>query len=180
MLIIGFLASSMTTQAQEAWSLEQCIARGLERNLDIQRSTFNRDLSEIDLQQGRYARFPNLNAGATHGYNWGQTIDPFTNEFATDRVRNNNLFLQSTVTLFNGFQIDNQIDQAKIDLEASELDMRRAQNDASLLIAQSYLDVLFAREQLKTIEQQITISERQVQRMERLPRRGGAENTKIK
>lgn len=167
-LVFGFLASSVSMHGQEAWSLEQCIARGLERNIDIQRSTFNRNLSEVDLKQGRYARYPNLNAGATHGYNWGQTIDPFTNQFATDRVRNNNFFLQSTVTLFDGFQIDNQIDQAVIDLEVSELDMRKAQNDASLLIAQSYLDVLFAKEQLKTIEQQVTISERQVQRMEQL------------
>jgi outer membrane protein len=168
MLLVGLSLSSIALQGQEAWSLEQCIARGLERNLDIQRSVFNRDLSKIDLKQGQFARLPNLSGGATHGYNWGQTIDPFTNEFATDRVRNNNLFLQSSVTLFNGFRIDNGIKQAEIDLQATELDMRRAQNDASLLIAQSYLDVLFAIEQLRAIEQQVTISERQVQRMERM------------
>jgi len=167
-LFVGLSLSSLELHAQDVWSLEQCIARGLERNLDIQRSVFNRDISEVNLKQGQFARLPNLNGGVTHGYNWGQTIDPFTNEFASDRVRNNNLFLQSSVTLFNGFQIHNSIEQAKIDLQATELDMVRAQNDASLLIAQSYLDVLFSKEQLKAIEQQVTISERQVQRMERM------------
>lgn len=168
MLCVGLILTSMTVQGQEPWSLEQCIARGLERNLDIQRSAFNLDLSEIDLKQGQYSRLPNLNGGITHGYNWGQTIDPFTNEFATDRVRNNNLYLQSTVVLFDGFKIGNRIAQSKIDLEASELDMTRAKNDASLLIAQSYLDVLFAKEQLKAMEEQVIISERQVQRMQKL------------
>ncbi len=168
MLFLGLLLSGMNLHGQEAWSLEQCISRGLERNLDIQRSSFDLDFSEIDLKQAQFARLPNLNGGLTHGYNWGQTIDPFTNEFATDRVRNNNLFLQSNVILFNGFQIGNRIAQAKIDVEALKLDLLRAKNDASLLIAQSYLDVLFAKEQFKAMQEQVVISDRQVQRMQKL------------
>ncbi len=159
-------------QAQETWTLDKCIERGLEKNLDIQRSDLLRSVSEANLKQSRYSRLPSLNGGVTHGYNWGQTIDPFTNQFATDRVRNNNVFLNSDVVLFNGFQVNNRIKQGELDLKASEEDLQRMRNDIGLLIAQSFLNVLFNTEQLKAAESQYQISERQVQRMERLVEAG--------
>lgn len=172
LLLVIILLLSGTSFAQDSWTLKDCIQRGWERNLDIQRSNLLMDLSKADLKQAKFSRLPSLNGGATHGYNWGQTIDPFTNEFATDRVRNNNFFLSSDVTLFSGFQIHNSIKQGQFDLEASEEDLQRTRNDIGLLIASSFLNVLFSKEQARASEAQVQISERQVMRMERLVEAG--------
>jgi outer membrane protein len=168
LLPICFILISSISFAQDGWTLRQCVDRALEKNIDIQRSQLSRDISEINLKQDKFSLYPTLNGGITHGYNWGQTIDPFTNEFATDRVRNNNLFLSSDLTIFRGFQLQNRIKQSGVDLEAGELDLVRMTNDIGLLVAQSYLNVLFNKEQVKAAEAQVTISQRQVERMERM------------
>ena len=114
--LICISISCLSLNAQDPWSLRQCVERAWEQNLDVQRSEMLLGISEFNLQQQRFSQLPSLNGGATHGYNWGQTIDPFTNEFATDRVRNNNLFLSSEMILFQGFQLRNSIKQSKLDM----------------------------------------------------------------
>ncbi|NND95049.1 MAG: TolC family protein [Flavobacteriales bacterium] len=154
--------------AQDVWTLRQCVDRAWEMNLDIQRSELSNEIAGVNLIQNKLNLLPTLNGGMTHGYNWGQTIDPFTNEFATDRVRNNNLFLSSDLVLFSGFQLQNRLKQSRVDLKASEEDLKRMRNDIGLIIAQAYLNVLFNQEQVKAAESQVEISERQVQRMTRM------------
>jgi outer membrane protein len=173
-LFILVLSSSIQSYSQEGWDLSRCISTAWERNIDIQKGELNLEVSEITLRQNRYSLLPSLNGGATHGYNWGQTIDPFTNQFATDRVRNNNLFLSSNVTLYRGFTLQNNIKKSKTDLAASKEDLRRTQNDISLFVAQAFLSILLNEEQLKATEEQVAISQRQADRMKRLVDAGQA------
>ncbi|MDA0713929.1 MAG: TolC family protein [Bacteroidetes bacterium] len=168
LILLTSLLLGMALHSQDTWTLRRCVLTAWERNVDISRGELNQDLRAIDLKQGKYQLLPSLNAGATHGYNWGQTIDPFTNEFATDRVRNNNLFLSSQVTLFNGFTIQNNIKQARVNLKSSEEDLRKVKNDISLFVAQSFLSILLNQEQVAASEEQVAISRRQVDRMQRM------------
>jgi len=165
---ILILLVSISGSAQDDWTLRKCIVTALEKNIDIQRGELNQEISEVNLKQNWYNLLPSMNAGATHGYNWGQTIDPFTNQFATDRVRNNNLFLSSNVTLFRGLTLQNNIKMGKVDLMASQEDLKKAQNDISLFVAQTFLSILLFEEQEKAAIEQVAISQRQVNRMKRM------------
>jgi outer membrane protein len=111
---------------------------------------------------------PSLNAGATHGYNFGQTIDRYTNDFATDRVQTDNFYLGSSVTLFGGFQKLNQVKQREIDLEASQYDKDKFMDDITLLIATGYLQILYYKELTKTAENQLKATELQSERLKKL------------
>ncbi|MBK9627660.1 MAG: hypothetical protein IPO56_08130 [Flavobacteriales bacterium] len=79
-----------------------------------------RDFAAVGKQGAQWGFLPNLNAAATHGYNWGQTIDRYTNTFATDRVRTNNFYLGSDWMLFGGLSQQNQFKQAKLDNLSAE------------------------------------------------------------
>src|SRR5688572_15260390 len=103
--------------AQEIWSLDSCIRFAYQKNISIQRSALTLGLAQANTKASLGALFPSLNGQATHGYNWGQRIDPFTNEFASQRVRSNNLGLSTSVNLFNGFQLQNTYKQSLIDEE---------------------------------------------------------------
>ena len=107
------LFAVLSAQAQEVWTLQKCIDYAMQSNLTVQQSKLNIERAEINYDQDRFNLLPNLNAGATHGYNWGQRIDPFTNQFATDRVQTNNLFLSSSLDLFNGFTKRNAVRQSQ-------------------------------------------------------------------
>ena len=176
--LFGFILCSIFSilgteiQAQADLSLKTCIERAWAENIEVQSRDIDRELVEIGWKQRRASMLPSLNAGATHGYNWGQTIDPFTNQFATDRVRNNNFFLSSELLLFNGFALQNDIRRAELDTKAAEEELRRTRNDIALLVAQSFVNILFNQEQLKAAQAQVDISQRQEDRMQRMVNAG--------
>ncbi|MBP7513615.1 MAG: TolC family protein, partial [Flavobacteriales bacterium] len=113
-LLIG-----LALQAQQKWTLQQCLQRAEEKNLTVRNAELSADLADRVHDQAFWSFLPNLNAGGTHGYNYGRVIDRFTNTFATDRVRTNNFWLSSNLTLYQGGQLRNTHKQAAISEEAA-------------------------------------------------------------
>ena len=159
---------SIAVSAQEKWDLQKCIDYALENNLSIQQSRLNIERAEIGLTQSKYSLLPNLNAQATHGYNFGQRIDPFTNQFATERVQSNNFFMSSSLDIFNGFSKVNAVKRSQADVSASEYDLKTIQNDISLQLCLAYLQILRNKENAAIAREQLTLSESQVGRTQTL------------
>ena len=80
------LARGAITYRQSTWTLQQCADRAVEKNLAVRAAELDRDIAGQDLRAANFGFLPDLNAAATHGYNWGQAIDRYTNTFATDRT----------------------------------------------------------------------------------------------
>ena len=72
------------------------------------------------------------------------------------------------MTVFDGFRIKNSYRQSQNTYEASLLDLEKMKNDISLNIVNSYLNVLFNKENLKIAEAQVKISEEQFNRTKEL------------
>ncbi|HRY99482.1 MAG TPA: TolC family protein, partial [Bacteroidales bacterium] len=173
-LSLLFLLGAWLAIAQEkkVWSLEDCIAYAMENNLQVRKQALAVDLAEQNLLESRAAMLPTLNGNASHGYNWGRTIDRFTNDFATERVQFNNFYLSSGVYLFNGFRLLNTVKKSRVDLLASRYDVDKMRDDISLGIAMAYLNILFAEEQLSNIRNQAEITRQQVERTRKLVEAG--------
>ncbi len=139
---------------QQAWTLEQCMTRAQERNLDLRNAALDLELASQAHEQAYWSFLPNLNGAATHGYNWGKTIDQYTNTFATDRVRTNNLYLNSEVTLFQSGRKHKELKRASLDLEASDKALEAYRNDVSTSVVRAYLDLLGMREQIRAAQDQ--------------------------
>lgn len=167
-LTLVFIAVISTSFGQEVWTLQKCIDYAFQNNIQIQQSQLNLELSEIGKQQNFGAMLPSLNGSASHGYNWGQTIDPFTNSFATERIRSNSLGLSSSLTLFNGFQNVNRYKQSDIDIEARKADLEKQQNDVALNVANAFLGVLFQEELLRIAKSNLENTDQQVQRISQM------------
>ncbi len=155
-------------RAQEVWTLEKCVEYALTNNIQVKQQLLIVKNEQAMLQQDKLSMLPSLNGGASHGYNFGQTVDRYTNQFATDRVQTDNFYLGSTVTLFEGFQKVNQVKQRKIDLQATQFDTDKFMDDISLGIATGYLQILFYSELLKTAENQLNATEQQSDRLKKL------------
>ncbi len=145
----GALVLALPLSAQQGWTLDQCVQRAEERNLSIQLSAYDRDASAEDVKASYWGLFPDLNAAATHGYNWGQTIDRYTNTFATDRVRTNNLYLGSNWTLFGAFSRQNQYKKSKLDNLSAEEAVAAARMDVLSAVVARFMDMLSAEERIK-------------------------------
>ncbi len=168
LLIISYFVLISAVKAQEVWTLEKCVEYALTNNIQVKQQLLLVKSEQALLLQDKLSLLPSVNGGASHGYNFGQTVDRYTNKFATDRVQTDNFYLGSTVTLFEGFQKINQVKQRKVDLEATRFDTDKFMDDISLNIATGYLQILYYKELVKTTENQLNATELQSQRLKKL------------
>lgn len=154
--------------SQSPWSLEACIEKAITSNLNIKEQELNSKIVNYSAKQSQLSLLPTLNIYSSQVHNFGRAIDPFTNDFTIENVRSNNLSLSSSITIFNGFQKINTIKKNILDHQASKLDVEKTINDVSLSVANAFLQVLFAKELLEVAQQQLEVSNLQVQRIEKM------------
>lgn len=159
---------------QQAWTLEQCLAKAQEQNLDVRNAALDADLADKAHDQAYWSFLPSLNGAATHGYNWGKTIDQYTNTFATDRVRTNNLYLNSDLTLFQGGRKHQELKQAALNQQAAGKTLEALRNDISTAVVRAYLDLLGLQEQVAAAEVQAGATKEQAGRTQALVDAGRA------
>ncbi len=163
-----FVSLIVSSQETKIWTLEDCINYALDNNLSLKKQDLKISNQEELLLQSKLGILPNLNGYASHGYNWGQRIDPFTNEFATDRVRSNNLYLQGDLNLFSGMQQLNTIKRNMLDLRSAQYDADYYSDEISISVATQYLQTLFYIEYVTIANNQIDITRQQVERTSKL------------
>ena len=172
--VLLFLMFTVNAKAQvtKEWSLEECINYALDNNINVKQQDLNIDYQEELLLQSKLGILPNLNGFVSHGYNWGQRIDPFTNEFATDRVRSNNLYLQGDINLFSGLQQVNKIKRNMLNLKAAQFDADYYKDEVSISVAVEYLQTLYYVEFVEMARNQLDITNQQVERTRKLVEAG--------
>jgi outer membrane protein len=168
LVIVVLLSLAQPAFTQKIWTLEDCINYALENNLDINRQLFTVETNKSSLLQSGLNMLPNLNANGSNIWNFGQTIDMYTNTFATTTVRSNNFYISSNVTLFGGLQKLNTYKENKINLLASQYDLDVIKNNISLSVAGYYLDILFNLELLDVATEQLQITTAQSERIRKL------------
>ena len=164
LLLILFVFTSCISYSQENWTLEKCIEQALTNSLTIQESQLDVELSKANLNQKSFNYLPTLNGEASHGYNWGQRIDPFTNTFATEQVRSNNFYLSSSLTLFSGLQNYHTKQQAKSDYKVQQYNIEMQQRNLKIDVTAAYLQVILNQEILSTYQEQIKLTQQQKKR----------------
>ncbi|GAB3531848.1 TolC family protein [Pontibacter brevis] len=185
LLVIGLSLSGMAgAMAQQqgggndnVWSLEEAVNYAKANNLQVKRSKLNRQFTQADLTQSKFGRLPSINGGSSYNFNYGTYVDPTTSELRSEESRTNNWQLNASVPLFAGFQQVNAIKQNEIELRASEQEVLSAQNDVTLQIINSYLNILFADELIKISQQTKDLTQQQLDRTRILFKAGSvAEN----
>ena len=165
--------SSFNAISEETWSLRRCIDHALANNLFIQQQRNLESKSGYDLTQSYATLIPTLQAGSSQGFNYGRTIDRFTNEFATERVAFHEMGVSSEMILFAGFQNINSIRLNVARNTALRYDTRKMENDLVISVAMAYLQVLYFSDMVALAQNQVSLSEAQQNRSEIMFRSGG-------
>lgn len=172
--LILIITGVQNGHTQKIWTLEDCVNYAVEHNLDINRQMLTVESNKATVLQSGLNMLPNLNAGGNNIWNFGQTIDPYTNTFATNTVRSNNFYISSSITLYSGLQKLNTYKASQINLLASQYDLELMKNNISLAVAGYYLDILFNKELLDIAQEQLRITTSQVERMQKMVDAGSA------
>ncbi|TVQ86637.1 MAG: TolC family protein [Bacteroidetes bacterium] len=162
LFFVVFLPSKIP--AQNAWSLQDCIDYAVQHNIEIKQQILNEEASRHDLEQSYANFFPSLNAQGSQGFSFGRSVDPFTNEFSTERIMRQNFGASSSVVLFSGFQNLNYMRRNMLRHTAMRYDTERIQNDITLNIAAAFLQILYNKDFVVTARQQVELLEQQLER----------------
>ena len=103
------LIAPLLLKGQETWSLQKCVEHALKNNISVKQSEISLEQAKISLQQKKLQMAPSLNGSASNNYNYGRSVDPYTYTFTTEQIQSANFSLNGNLTLFNGFQLQNEL-----------------------------------------------------------------------
>lgn len=165
-------AKAQEKTALSVWNLQSCIDYAQKNNITIMQNDLLVQSNQSNLDQSKLIRYPSLNANASQNYNFGRSVDPFTNQFVNQQVNSNNFALQASVNLFNGFQTKNTIKRNQKEIEIAKLNVEQARYTVSLNVALEYLNVLQAKELIIVADRNVNSTQTQLERTEKLFKAG--------
>lgn len=154
-LCIPLLFLVLTAHAQEKWSLQKCVQYAMENNISIKQSTIQADLAGITYKQSKLSQIPTANFSNNDGYRFGKSQNPSTGILENQNYFSIGLNFQSSVEIFNWFSKKNTILANQWSVEAAKAATDKLKDDIALTVANSYLQVLLAREQQSIADVQV-------------------------
>ncbi len=165
-LNILFATFALNASAQNTLTLKQAVEIGIKNNIDVLQADLQMQKSGVNLKQSKEDMLPDLNANGNYGKNFGRSINPFTNGYIDQKVGVASYGANSNLLLFNGFALQNQVKANKLGYEASKEELQQAKDNLTINIILAYLQVLSAEEVLKQSQDQVLVTEKQVDRLD--------------
>lgn len=165
-LIFGFLTGNALV-AQTNWNLNRCISFAIENNIGLKQMEIQEKLATEDLNQSKRNLLPGISASSRAGVSFGRSVDPNTNDIVNNEFFNNSYDLGTSLTLFNGFRLLNQIEYEKFRETASELNRLNSIDDLAFGVMNGYFDVLHYKGMLKIAQEQVETSAINLKKMEK-------------
>ena len=163
LILCAALCVSITAFSQKKWTLKEAVDQALAKNISIQQNKLSVELAkkEVEIAKGNF--LPNLNGNSGGNLNFGSGFDPVSNNRISTSIFGGSVGLSSGYTIFNGYRNTNTFKQAQLGVETSLYDLKKIENDISLRVVNTYLNVLFAKENLEVAKVQAAISKKQIE-----------------
>ena len=169
--MIAALLATFFTNAQTAWTLQQCVDTALANNRNIKQNELTKTTKEIAYQQARNNLLPSLNASASQGWSFGRS-QLADGTYQNINSSNSSFSLSSGITLFDGLRMKYNIDARMNELKASEANLEKIRQDIILSVSTSFLQVLLNKELLSISENQLKLTEAKMEQQKSLVKAG--------
>jgi outer membrane protein len=154
-LLICFCLFGIVAQAQEKWNLQKCVQYALDSNISIKQNEIQAQLAGITTKESKLSQIPTANFSNNEGYRFGKSQNPSTGILENQNFFQVGLQLQSSVQIFNWSSKKNTILANEWSEMAAKAATDKLKNDIALTVANSYLQVLLAREQEEIADVQV-------------------------
>ena len=169
---------SQPAMAQKQWSLRECCDYAVSHNIGILQQENQCRQQELQLSTARNSRLPDLNGSVSQNFSFGRGLTA-ENTYSNTNTSSTSFSLGSSVPLFTGFQIPNQIKLNQLNLEAATQDLEKAKNDICMQVAQAYVQILYNMEISDVAHRQVGIDSMQVVRLQALVDNGKASGAQL-
>ena len=164
LLLIGFQLSAQSKK----WTLEECVDYAIKNNISIKQSELDLKTSDVEKLEAIGGFLPTLNGNANYSINTGASINPVTNQFQNQTFKSFSASANSNIMLFNGLANWKTLQRSKLNQIANTYRLDKMKDDIALSIANSYLQILFNKEQLKVQKNQNLVTKENIKRTQEL------------
>jgi len=168
LIILGLILTNNVAKAQKLWKLSDCVNYAIENNIDLSINTNNLVKQDINLYESKANLFPSLNIGSGLEINYGRNIDGTTNDITYSQTISNNLWLNSSVDLFQGLVKQNTISFNKYMLAANKQENEILKNKIIFDLITAYYISLYSEGLTDVAKSQVALSQQQYERMQKL------------
>lgn len=175
---IIFHFSFSPVSAQKQWSLRECCDYAVEHNISIKQQQNRCRQQELQLSTAKNSRLPDLSGSVGQNFSFGRGLT-YENTYTNTNTSSTSFGLSTSVPIFTGFQIPNQIKLAKLNLEGATADLEKAKNDIRMQVAQAFVEILYDMEIADVAHRQIEIDSAQVARLQAFVDNGKASEAEL-
>ena len=161
-LLLLTIYTFKSVNGQDVYTLRECINRGIEKNISIKNSIIELKLSEADRLSVVGDFLPNINISANNSWSSGLTQDITTGLFADQILQSANGSLSVGVELYNGLSNIKNLQRASLIKQSNKLQTEKIKEDISLLIVNSYLQILFNNENVNIQNRQLNVAQEEL------------------
>lgn len=179
-LLIFLLVKFLNAQQTLTLNIQQSIEIALQNNLSLKMSETNLNVSKNNFVQSQAQALPSLNAGASHVYQYGRTIDRYTNTFANTQVLSQNFYLSAQWTIWAGLAQYHTIQSNKMNMFSAKENALQQKNDLMINVATAYINVLLSEDVLKVNQTQYETTKQEYDRTKILVDQGSISISALK
>ena len=163
--LLGFMGSHPANAQTKQWSLRECCDYAVEHNISIKQQENQCRQQELQLSTAKNSRLPDLSGSIGQNFSFGRGLTA-ENTYSNTNTSSTSFGLSTSMPLFTGFRIPNEIKLNQLNLEAATADLEKAKDDIRMQVAKAYVQILYDREIADVANRQIEIDSAQVQRLE--------------
>ncbi len=160
------------------WSLRECCDYALEHNISIKQQENQCRKQELQLSTSKNSRLPDLSGSVGQNFSFGRGLTS-DNTYSNTNTSSTSFGVSTSMPLFTGFRIPNQIKLDKLNLEAATADLEKSKNDIRLKVADAYVQILYDLEIAEVANRQIEIDSAQVARLQAFVNNGKASEAEL-
>jgi outer membrane protein TolC len=154
----------LSGKGMNVWSLQECIDYANECNLEVKMRQTGIRQQEVNLNTARNRRLPDFSTNVSHTLSFGRSASGYDNTYQ-DRNSNSTQWSASTsVPVFSGFRINNEIAVTKLDLQAAAAELETTKESMEITVTTAYLQILYNKEILEIANKQANLSRKQLER----------------
>ena len=173
LLIAVFVTGAAYGQTHSGpWTLAECISHAQQNNITLQQQDLRVKQQEIQLETAKGSRLPQISGSTSENFSFGRGLTA-DNTYSNTNTTSTGLSLGTSVPIFNGLRISNNIKESELNLKASTADLEKAN------VAQAYVQILYNMELLDVAMNQVGIDSLQVERLSAMLENGKASQAQL-
>lgn len=162
-LFLALLVVSNVSFGQDMMTYKDCLDLALKNNLDIQRALNNEQITKFQYRASYGNLLPSIYGTMNNKNSWGREIDPKTNVFVNQDIKNFVGYINTSFNLFSGFSTLNSIKLAKEERKISKSAVKKIENEVTISLAEKFITILYLQEIVVANQEQIKSSEKQLE-----------------